>query len=679
MSDRAFMKTQTRLRCFFVMFSFIKHFLADFFKYPLLYKSELSFHVCSLLSKNRSQFCLKNHALIENKKSENSNKINGLLKRLSLSLFCMICFMTPMLSFAHGSHPSEKEIETAIAVFEKAILLSPEFIEQTKTNSITPFYILNGHKVYLTDGFWNLTRAWLRIYIQDFEKHCPCDLDPELMIQTAKKHAPSGLFKQASNKTKNTGKKISYSTSKLTAQYGYTAATLKVSSEIAETILSVFMGMHGAHIWCNVIDAAIIPLARYFQKYIRVFSYGNKLSYSRLIFSLRMVWLSRQIRKSQKKAFFIIETALDFNKESLEQVNQKGPKKHRLLWLNKLKRKTDPLFEQISQLEQEYHSLENRTEETAISESKIALQQKKLTKKIEKLKAKINRLSQVNRKSFFGNRFKRYLLLRSRKGQTAYMSGQYLPDKIAGKKILWPLALQENILEPILNHKNQAPSLDIEPDEIQKGLVEEFFLKRQTSAPYSIKEPADHLKIQQKNDPKAMSKESHHFVYSLLESIEQIFNTEKDKKIRMMNSLAIENNLAVLFGRYLQLSLSVLNQRYNLSYKELIRLYWLIGRFSHSVYEFSDFLSSVSIVKNKNKIKFYKYEAMEKLLAFLDYLYEVQTLLANKQLNKEEIFNTLRERQENLISLSLLRDKKTAFNFIPFKKAQARCNKLVEK
>ena len=606
-----------------------------------------------------------------------------------LSLFWISFSIIPALSFSHGKSYSEKEIETALTVFEKAISLSPEFIEQTNTSTVTPFYKVNGHKVYLTDGFWGLTRAWLKIYIQELEKHCPCDLDPELMIQTAKTHAPSNLLKQTTNKTKRTSQRISYQASRLTAQYGYTAAVVKFSSEVAETILSVFMGLHGAHFWCNAIDLTIIPLARQFQKYIRVFSYAKNFSYSRLIFSLRMAWLSRQARKSQNKVFFIIETALDFNEKNLEKINHHGPKEHRHLWLNKLKNKTDPLFEKISSLEEEYYNLDNKLEGTdSVDKNKIKKRQRKLIKQIEKLKTKINNFSEVNRKSFFGNRFKRYLFLRSRKGQTAYMTGHHLSDKITGKKILWPLALQENILEPVLTHKNQSSSLKTEPDEIQKALVKEFLSKRQTDTQsaetnqqttHSIKKVADKFSSKKQITSIKFSEGEQKVVYSLLESIEQVFNTTEKTQTRIMITSSIENVLTVLFGQYLQISLSILEQKYSLSYKELMKLHWIFGRFFHSVYEFSDFLNSVSIVKNKDKIKFYKYEAMEKLLAFLDYLYEIQILLTHTQIEKEEMFDTLQTKHQNLMSLSLLKDKTTAFSLIPFKKAQVKCGKLVEK
>ena len=602
----------------------------------------------------------------ENLKNKKKLRQNRYFPKNLILYFALISLIAPIKSFSHD-HYSEKEIETALAVFEKAIMLSPDFIEQTQTNAVTPFYKVNGHKIYLNDGFWNLTKAWLRIYIQEVENYCPCDLDPELMIEKAKKHFAQSLPKQKADKAKNFIRNSSPRFTQATAKYGYTFAVAQLTFETAETIFFTLIGLPGAHAFCNIGNIAITFTNRIIQKYIRTFSNGQKLSTSGLIFFLKMIWLSRQVRKSQNKTFFIIKEALAFSKGSLEKVNQKGPKDHRLLWLNKLKQKTDPLFEKLSHLTEQYNNLENQIQEiTETAEgtqqiNKIQKQQKKIRKQIEKTQNKINQLSKINRKSFFGNRFKRYLLLKTRKKHKDYMTGHHLSDKIIGKKMIWPLAVQENILEQVLDNKNQTHSLKTEPDEIQKALVKEFLSKRQA------------------DDIKQLFNKEQQVVYSLLESIEQIFDTKKDLKSRLMITQSIENVLSVLFGKYLQLSLNTLKQKYDLSYKELIRLNWIFGRFSHSIHEFSDFLSSVSIIKNKDKIKFYKYESMEKLLGILDYFYEVQNLLKNEQLAKEVLFTTLQERYDHLMSLSLLKDKRTAFSLMPFKKVQVKCSKIVEK
>ena len=66
-------------------------------------------------------------------------------------------------SFTHETHHSEEEIETALRIFKKAILLSSDFSDRVQNHSVVPFYKINGYKVYLDKGFWDLTRAWIRV------------------------------------------------------------------------------------------------------------------------------------------------------------------------------------------------------------------------------------------------------------------------------------------------------------------------------------------------------------------------------------------------------------------------------------------------------------------------------------------------------------------------------------
>jgi len=322
------------------------------------------------------------------------------------------------------------------------MLLSPEFINHSKSHSIVPFYKIGDHKIYLDDGFWNLTRAWLKSYIEEIEKHCSCNLNPDLMIQEAKNYLPQGFFKK---KFLNWGLDISYSATHLAAKYGYVAAVLKLSAEVAETLIFIMTAGVGAHILCGAVDVIIFPLVRKAQRYVRVFSYGGQISAGRMLSSAKMVWFSRQIKKSKKRVFFHIEQALIFREQKLEKINREGPKSffhkegHRWLWIKELKRKTDPLFEQIREWE-----LQLQNENLNLTEKN------KVMKKIKRKQKKIENISKMNRKDFFGMRFKRFLFLKSRKGRAAYMSANSLPDKAVSGNILWPLSLQENIIERAL-------------------------------------------------------------------------------------------------------------------------------------------------------------------------------------------------------------------------------------
>ena len=563
------------------------------------------------------------------------------------------------LCFSHGSHSSEKQIETSIALFEKAIQLSPELLSG---ENIIPFYKINGHKIYLNSAFWKLTRAWLELYIQELEVYCPCDLDPDLMIEESKNYVPkSPLLSKASRFSKNTSENLLSLGTHLTAKYGYVAAALKVSAEVAETILSIFVGGKGIHVLCNAIDVMIFPLARKIQKSYRIFSYGSQFSQSRLLFSARMAWLSRRINKSQKRVFFAIDEALEFNLEELEKLNSKGPKSwfhskgHRLLWLENLKSKTDPLFDQIESLEDDLTEAE---EEKEIN---------KIEKKIKKTRAKIESLTQVSRKNFFGQRFKRWLFLRSRKTKVSYMNAPDIkqPFKFIMKKDFWPLGMQYLIESPIekknwnqVSFIEKSPKHESNKDEILSMLIEEFLQKVNPEAQSNLTKPA---------------------VEFFISDFHNIFDVNQKTELRLVSARSVEILLSHFFSHYLTMSKKKFLKNYEMSFREKMNLHWRFGQIENLSYAFSDFLVSAAISKKEDKIKFYKYESIEKFFSFLLYFNEVNAILKKPHLSPSVFLSQLSEKEQSIKSFSLTKEKRTAVQILPFRKSLPKCRELVEK
>lgn len=577
------------------------------------------------------------------------------MKKIILFFYCFLVAL-PFSAFSHSSAHSEKEINTALSIFEQATLLSPELLERAQKSSVVPYYKVNGQKIYLDQGFWHLTKAWIRIYIEEIEKHCACDLNPDLMIQSAKNYIPQGFFEQkVFNPGKEKSKEISYQGSYLTAKYGYTIAALKLSAEVAETLLSVFVGGKGIHVLCNAIDVMIFPLARKIQKYIRVFSYSQQMGQNPLTASMKMAWLFRQVKKSQKRVFFHIEQAIEYRAMRLNQINAEGPRSlfhqrgHRLLWIERLHEKTNLLFDEIIDLEEKLDHPNTKPKE-----------KRQIERQIKRVKRKIEQVSQVNRKDFFGTRFKRFLLLKSRKGRLTYMSGKGLTNEIAGRDILWPLSLQENVMERVLSFKLQNTKIDTSPDEIQDGLIEEFLSrKNQEDLVYDREAHEESIRF-------------------FLQDVERVFDTTKKQAERLMGVSSIENVLGILFAYHLKVLTPVLSHKYKMSFMDQMKLRWIFGRFSNSVYSFSDFLSSVAIIKDETKIQFYKYESMEKLLAFFHYLYMAQQVSKTEN-SKTAFFEKINEQGRHLKSLSLLQEKKTSFSLVPFRSKPAECKKLIRK
>ena len=588
---------------------------------------------------------------------KNQQNRSFLLLLLKRKLFVILSFLIfcPLEAFCHGDSYPDKEVETALKVLEQALLFSPEFLDKTEDYKILPFYEIDGHKIYLDEGFWRLTRAWLKIYIEEIEKYCPCDLDPDLMLEEAKNYlAQSPLL----NAGKKHGGQLLSTVINWSGRYGYTFAQMKLNVEVVESML-----LGPFHVACNVSDVLIVVFVRTVQRYFRSFYYGNKFGVGSLRTAAKRAKLFRKVKKRQKEISFYIEQALVFREQELAKVNQEVPGDPRLLWIENLKKKTDPLFQQIAEWEEE-------RDKSPSPRARMAF-----TKKIKKAKEKIEELSKIKRKDFFGTGFKRFLFWKFGKG----LSGHHLQDKVLGTGVLkrtmsWAFSFQENIMEQALESPSsisEKRSIEIKPDEIREGLIEEFLLKRDQAGGL----------------PEGDGRKN--FLQHLLWDIDQIFNTEAPPAYRMMKANSVEEFLGTtLFALYFELSSEIFIRKYNLSSMEQKRLNLAFNRFFGLIDDFSDFLSVVSTIKDKKKIQFYKYESMEKLLAFFDYAHEVQVLLKadSSHIDKQAVFERLKSKHHQLQSLSLLRKKKTVLGIrrpvsrvLPLVKPFPRCEKLVEK
>ena len=585
--------------------------------------------------------------------------------------------MYPVICFSHKDiYTSDNQIHSALELFEKAYSLSPELIPDSRSQNLTPYYMVNGQKIFINQAFWGLIKSWIDIYLEEIKTHCKCDLDSDLLIEEAKIYAPENrLLKTSFEKVKQGGEDLSHLGAHLTAKYGKTVAILKLGAETAETIAAVGLGLKGIHLVCAPIDFMIFPLARKIQKYSRVlFFYGPQMSNSSLFFTARMAWISRSLNRRKKNVFFYIDSALQFNQEQLEKINNEGPKSlfkkkgHRLLWLEKLKAGTDSLFDEIE-------GLKKNLDNPVLSERDRA----RIQKRIKRVQNKIERLSKINVKNFFGTRFKRYLLLKSRKAKMAYMNDSDLSplkftyQSIGGKNHFWPLAphfliknsldldmhnTEHNMNTDFLKNKSQTPYQ--QSDEVVSGLINEFLEK------IDANKNNEGLELRQKS------------VDYFLSDFHKIFDVNKNTTERLLSAYAVEVLLSHFFSYYLKLVEGKLLRQHTLTFRQRIRLYSEIGGVANLAFEFTDFLTAAAITKKEDKIKFYKYETIEKFFSFLHYFNQINKM-ANRSMEPEELLKKLKEKSYEIKSISLLKQKNRAVNFIPYVKRTPQCNKLIEK
>ena len=357
---------------------------------------------------------------------------------------------------------------------------------------------------------------------------------------------------------------------------------------------------------------------------------------------------------------------MEFNEQQLEKVNQEGPTSlfhpqgHRLLWLERLKKKTDPLFLKIDRLK------------TELEQPNLTDQKKnKLEKQIQTTQNKIENLTQINQKEFFGSRFKRYLFLKSRKGRKAYMDGldlksfDFIHKILGGRNISWSLAPQfmiEQTLEKESYRKdtllgNSKTPVYKQSDDVISGLVDEF--------------------LSQKTIPNKSS-QSREAVHFFISDFHNLFDANQTSAERMMSAAALEILLTQFFAHYLKLAEDQMTSGDSISYRTKIKIYSKIGKIQNSAMQFTDFLMAAAFAVNPDKVNFYKYESIEKFFAFLNYFDQIGQII-KQDLSRQEALLQINQAEEKVKSFSITREKNSKINFIPFKKSKGRCYEMTRK
>ena len=574
-----------------------------------------------------------------------------------ICILCILCFSfkghahSSSIEHNHSPHhnPNQPKWDLIENLYEKAIVFSPEIFTIAENTTAQPYLKQGKHFIPLESGFWDLVRGWIRLYRHELETYCPCDINEEELLQKAKDHVAVGTFSsKIGQPTSRFSENIFMKSMEFSSKYGKAAVLLKISAEVAEHTLSLFVGGKGVHIFCNVIDTMILFLFRKSQIYARTFYNSKTLNKSRLLMILRMAWFNHLMKKIQKQVFFSIESA-DIHLPSLNIVNQEGlGKNKRAEWVDFLSREIQPALEQIDHLDKQ------------LTMSYLSEKQKnKLLKKRRKLYEKIKHVTQVSKKSFFGKRYKRFFFFRSGKNRNNYLKGSDFTDKITSG--LWPLSIQENILQRafIQEGTNPLSSSALQLDEIRTGLAKEFI--NNITLPTGMKKPKGHVQA----------------VERILMDIENIFNPSVSTIKKYLLISTLEMVLVGFFEHYLNQVYSQFNQE-DVSVWQKGRLKWQISRFTYYVFTYTDFLRSVALVKNKNKTAFYKYSSMENLLLFMEYLNKL-SVIAHENYTQSEIETKLSENIRRLQTFQVQKEKRTAFSWIPFRTPLPHCRNLLQR
>ena len=560
-------------------------------------------------------------------------------------------------------------------LFKQAVILAPKVLSAGEEANLypngvsTPYFKVSGYRIPLNNGFRTLMRGWVRLYKNQIEEYCPCDLSEEDLVRQAEESIAKGFFAtKIGAPAKHVGEHVALSLYGYSARYGKVIALIKASAEAVEHSLPI------PSFLCHAIDVMIFFILRKTQNFVRVFSGAHKNmqknKISSLVMAFRSAFLSRLIKKTQNQVFFHLETA-HINHRALAEVDQEGARKNkRAQFVQDLSNKTSPLIAKIKQIDMALET-ENVSEKEQI----------KLLKKRRKLYKKIEKTTTVNRKDFLGKRYMLSSFFISRKFKRTYLKGHSFLDSLTNGPGLWPLAYQENILERALIPTEQEraflkpvnQSLALKPDGVRAGLAQEFVEKVDSKTDMATQTQFD------RSNPTLI--QHTHYVERKLMDIDNIFNPELKTKERYFLANELEWELTGFFEHYLKLMYKKIIQQKTLSFKERSQLRWRMEKFAYYVFAYTDFLRMVSMVKDKSQLFLYKHKAMENYLIFYEYLHATSQL-DSPSITKQDIELMTEKHLQKIISFQIQREKRMAFSWfawIPFYTPLPHCRNLVRR
>lgn len=525
--------------------------------------------------------------------------------KLTLVLFALL-LATP--TYAHEVTSDLHDIDLTMDVFRKAVEWTPEILEDSG-GVATPFLKVSGQTIYLNSPFWNLVRAWVRLYHSEIQRDCPACLFPseDVLLEEAKDLAAQGFFKtKIANPLGHSIEHITLETADLGARLGHTALVAKVASEVAETIGSKFAGGAGVHIFCNAIDAVIIFGTRNIQTLIRIPTWSHQMGLSSTITSLKYFAASRAIRRAQKKVRFETEP-FEVSDEELQQVDAEGSNR----WWGFIERGKRDKF-------------------------------------IKLIQAKGSKVK-ISQKEFMGTRYKRFLFLKARKrGKPKFLNGSTPIDQALGKNILWIASVQENILNRALIPKDPNS---------QSKLVQDWKTNNQNDPGISDSSVIAGL-ADEMNRPD---------MKEILSEIAEIYDPSRPSSERYLKVLMVENALGGFLYQMLKWKLNEVELSHSGYWSgmwESARLRWAFGKYVKYVFEYGDFLRVSASTKNEEFLTQKKYEALETFTRLLKHLQATAELL-DQNATANDMTGRMKEMNSQLWTFRPWKEKRTHYSWIP--------------
>lgn len=558
----------------------------------------------------------------------------------------------------------EEELRKYMEILQATTSLAPKMLDPESPSSSLAWVMVGGQKVYFNSHFWELVRQVAALYHQELASDChgcPMPTTQDIM-GVARDYIAKGWWTDRASRLGNlVVDRYGRALIELGARYGLVAGVLKLVGELVEDALLVVFKMPGAHFLCDAITTVLTLVARRVQIGYRALSMDSPPDFSGLMSFLKINYIARKIHKAQKKVIFE-SLPFEINHDELEKLNEWGiTRKKFFIHLDHDNRKNF-----VQWLHSKVAPIHRQLEEKNLTE-----------RKRKRLQKSLNSYQSLKQKITEGHRYKRFLLLFSRKSHSRNLSGSTSLDKYLRGGHLWVLSTEVNVLDPSLIPHRENGRLSSEGQRLVKEFETNYESFQMEPIRYSLA----------KTFSEQISSSHVEQVDKILADIERIFDPSVSVSQKYLNLVSLE---ALIGGFIYKIFRKVNDRSWNKllkddpstgfsRFKTKTKYWWKMGSLPKHIDPFFDFLRLVAVNSPNGDTYWLKYQAMEYLLEIFNSLslLEAQDNLAFT--SPQQMLNQLDKRMNKLESMQFWKPKRRVFHWLPFLPHRApRCEELAE-
>lgn len=510
------------------------------------------------------------------------------------------------------------------AILDKASKLEFEELPENSGN-YEPYlrgskkYVVVGPRQYVKvdNAFKGLVSDIGRLYIAEFEQACEECILPELesLTNQALAKVAKGWFSERAKQAKEIlAYRYAGAFVTLGGRYGPTAGVIKLVGELMEEVMLVVFKMPNAHIFCEVITAAIAVYAGKTNTIMRSFGNSKHSGKSWAVSTAQLIATSFVMRRAMKRMELGVQP-FDINQEELEHFVEEEKEDKSWYRLRNFVGRTD----QNHRVTKFLNYIQKRSDKVS---------QKASARGVDPESMDAMYFKDMKRKSYQGSRYGWTFLLKKRRQRDSLSQFADNSADITNSRAFWLVGLKNDILDPLTDAK--ALRQDFVSRERSTTRLERDSITERQALAYS------------KTNPDGAE--------DILRSIDAITDYEgRSMSQRRIELAFFQSYVGEVMPRLLNKMVESVLHQYGEDEKKLLKVYALhyrVGEVTYFAEQLLDFLRYASVA-SKSQDPFLKYHIR-------DYYLKI-----NETMNMVASFEGARSVDELIKFMAALKEKTT--------------------